>query len=265
MITFRRRGESRRKSAAADPPDRGRAPVPGQRSGVCPPRDSAAGPGNGRPGQDVARPRRAAVRPGRDGHRDSGSARRRRRDASFTPCWPSKRCPASTLRWACSSTCRTRWSSTPCCAGGGRPEGTLSAPARRDRWRLRPVRGGLRQRRLRARRRAPSEAGGEFTSDRPQALDHERRRSRPVHRVRHGQSRRPAIAASPRFIVERGFAGFTVGKKEDKLGHSRQQHVRADARGLPRAARQRARRGRAAATRWPSKHSTRAASASARR
>ena len=46
------------------------------------------------------------------------------------------------------------------------------------------------------------------------------------------------------FLVERGFPGFTVGKKEDKLGIRAQQHLRAAVRRLPRAAGERARRGR---------------------
>ena len=61
-----------------------------------------------------------AVRPGRHGHRDPRAVRRRRRHASSTRCWPSRRCRGSTRRSACWSTCRTRWSSTRCCAGATR-------------------------------------------------------------------------------------------------------------------------------------------------
>ena len=39
------------------------------------------------------------------------------------------------------------------------------------------------------------------------------------------------------FLVERGFPGFRVGKKEDKLGIRASSHLRADPRGLPRARR----------------------------
>ena len=88
MITFPRRGKSR-KSAAADPPDRGRNPVPGQRPGVCGAGNPAARPRNGRSGQDAAQPHRPAVRAGRDGHRDSRRARRRRRH--LLPCRPRRR------------------------------------------------------------------------------------------------------------------------------------------------------------------------------
>ena len=45
------------------------------------------------------------------------------------------------------------------------------------------------------------------------------------------------------FIVERGFTGFTVGKKEDKLGIRASSTTRAAARRLRRARRERARRG----------------------
>jgi butyryl-CoA dehydrogenase/short/branched chain acyl-CoA dehydrogenase len=46
------------------------------------------------------------------------------------------------------------------------------------------------------------------------------------------------------FIVERGADGFTVGKKEDKLGIRASSTCELDLRRLSRAARQRARRGR---------------------
>ena len=67
------------------------------------------------------------------------------------------------------------------------------------------------------------------------------------------------------FVVERGFPGFSVGKKEDKLGIRASSTCELLLDDCLRAARERARRGRAAATRWPSKPSTKAASASARR
>ncbi len=51
---------------------------------------------------------------------------------------------------------------------------------------------------------------------RPQALDHQRQGSRTVHRLRHLDPRR-ATAASRR-SWSKGSPGFTVGKKEDKLG-----------------------------------------------
>ena len=67
------------------------------------------------------------------------------------------------------------------------------------------------------------------------------------------------------FIVERGTPGFTVGKKEDKLGiraSSTCELIFEDCQ-VPRA--ERARRDRARDTRSRSRRSTRDASASARR
>ena len=82
--------------------------------------------------------------------------------------------------------------------------------------RLRALRGGLGQRCVRAdhtghagRRRLPVV--------RPQALDHQRARSRRLHRLCDGRSRRRL----PRHhgVSHRARTpGFTVGKKEDKLG-----------------------------------------------
>ena len=46
------------------------------------------------------------------------------------------------------------------------------------------------------------------------------------------------------FLVERGFDGFHGRQEGGQARHPRQQHVRADPRRLPRAARERARRGR---------------------
>ena len=50
-----------------------------------------------------------------------------------------------------------------------------------------------------------------------QALDHEQPRGRSVHRLRDRRSGGwlPRVTA---FLVERGFPGFTIGRKEDKLG-----------------------------------------------
>ena len=67
------------------------------------------------------------------------------------------------------------------------------------------------------------------------------------------------------FLVERGIPGFTVGKKEDKLGIRASSTCELHLRGLPRPGRQRRSARSARATRSPSRRSTRAASASARR
>ena len=48
-------------------------------------------------------------------------------------------------------------------------------------------------------------------------MDHERQRGRPVHRLCDAQPE-AGYKGITAFLVERGFSGFTVGKKEDKLG-----------------------------------------------
>ena len=67
------------------------------------------------------------------------------------------------------------------------------------------------------------------------------------------------------FIVERGAAGLHDREEGKQAGHPRQQHVRADLRQLPRCRRRTCSARSARATRSPSRRSTRAASASARR
>ena len=67
------------------------------------------------------------------------------------------------------------------------------------------------------------------------------------------------------FLVERGMAGFTVGKKEDKLGIRASSTCELHLRGLPRAESRRCSARSARATRSRSRRSTKAASASARR
>ena len=85
--------------------------------------------------------------------------------------------------------------------------------------RLCPVGGWLRQRRLRdgvagdaarLRRRLGPE--------RAQALDHQRARGGSLHRLRQCRDPPPGTTASRRFSSSAESDGFTVGKKEDKLG-----------------------------------------------
>jgi hypothetical protein len=52
---------------------------------------------------------------------------------------------------------------------------------------------------------------------RHQAVDHQRRRGRDLHRLRHDRQDQ-GRARRQRFIVEKGTPGFTFGKKEDKMG-----------------------------------------------
>ena len=161
-----------------------------------------------------------AVRARAHGHRDSRGVRRRRRDASSTPCWPSRSCRASIRRSACWSTCRTRWSSTPllrwgtdeheaagtCRAWPSTVVGAYAlseAGSGSDAFALQ-TRATPRRRRLRPHG--------------PQALDHQRA-TKPTS----SSSLRRSIPTAgysgiTAFLVERGVAGFTVGKKEDKLG-----------------------------------------------
>ena len=60
--------------------------------------------------------------------------------------------------------------------------------------------------------------GRPLGADRPQVLDHQRRRGGALHRVRQHRSRRRATRGSPRSSSSGISPGFTVGKKEDKLG-----------------------------------------------
>ena len=83
---------------------------------------------------------------------------------------------------------------------------------------LRAVRGRLRQRCVRDGDARPSRSGDRLGPHRPQAVDHQRERSRHLHRLRQRRIPTPAIAASRRSSSSARFAGFTVGKKEDKLG-----------------------------------------------
>ena len=95
----------------------------------------------------------------------------------------------------------------------------LDPPARQRRVarRLRAHRARLRLRRgrhahpRRARRRP-------LRAQRPQALDHQRRHRRRLHRLRQAPTRRPAHAASPRSSSRTDCPGFHVGKLEHKLG-----------------------------------------------
>ena len=118
------------------------------------------------------------------------SLRRRRRHASSTRCSPSRSCRASIRRSASWWTCRTRSSSTRCCAGATTTSSGATCPklASRHGRRLRAVGGRLRQRRVRA-DDARARGRRRLRPHRPQALDHQRQRGRPLHRLRDRQSR----------------------------------------------------------------------------
>ena len=82
---------------------------------------------------------------------------------------------------------------------------------------LRALRAGLRVRRIRAADHGGA-LGRPLRAQRPQDVDHQRRRSRGVRPLRQRQSRARATRASRRSWSSASFPGFRVGKKEDKLG-----------------------------------------------
>ena len=144
--------------------------------------------------------------------------RRRRRHASFTPCWPSRSCRASIRRSACWSTSRTRSSSTRCCVGAARTSSGAGCP----RWRR------ARSARTRSRRpgpaatpsrspRAPTEDGDAYvlTGRKLWITNGNEANLFIVFATVNPEAGYRGITA---FLVERGVAGFSVGKKEDKLG-----------------------------------------------
>ena len=163
-----------------------------------------------------------------------------------------------------SSTCRTRSSSTPSCAGATTSiSGVSSGAGIGDGRRLRAVGGRLRQRRVRA-HHARRGRRRRLRAQRPQALDHQRQRSRPLHRFCDGQSR--GRLSRHHRLPRRARHAWLHGRQEGRQArHPRQQHLRADLRGLPRAEVAASSARSARATRSPSKRSTKAASASARR
>ena len=158
---------------------------------------------------------------------------------SSTRCSPSRNCRESTRPSACSSTSRTRSSSMRSSVGARRSSSRSFCPASRpshvgayalseaeagsDAFALADA-GPRRRRRLRARR--------------PQALDHERRRSGSSSSSSRRSIRRPAITASPRFVVDRDDAR-TVDRPEGR--QARAFARRAPAKSCSRAAASRAR------------------------
>ena len=138
--------------------------------------------------------------------------------ASSIRCWPSKPSRASIRQSACWSTCRTRSSSTPCFAG--------EAPTSQDRYlpqlaaravgayALSEAGSGSDAFALTTR---AVEAGGEFrlTGRKLWITNANEADVFVVFATMNPDAGYKGITA---FIVERGFPGFSVGKKEDKLG-----------------------------------------------
>ena len=207
-------------------------------------RSATAGPANGRAGEDPARADRPPVRARGDGDRDSRVARRRRRDVlplraggrGVLARRPLDRRlrrraehavhqRAAALRAATTSSSGIfrSWRRSALGAyalseaGSGSDAFAMATPGRRSR---RPL-----------------------GDHRPQALDHQCRRGRPVHRLRQREpgrrlSRHHGVSGRARV------PGLLRRQEGRQARHPRQQHVRAAARGVPRAARQRARRRR---------------------
>jgi hypothetical protein len=153
---------------------------------------------------------------------------------SSTPCWRSRRSRASIPRSACWWTCRTRSSSTPSALGLRRQKAALPAEARlRHGRRLRLSEAGSGSDAFALATRAVERGDG--YASRPQALDHQRQRGRPLHRLRHREPRRrlPRHHGVPRRARHAGLHGRQEG---GQARHPRQQHLRAAVRGLRRPA-----------------------------
>ena len=213
----------RRRSASprADRAFRGRTALPRQRLRVRRPRDPAARPRDGRAG---ARSRRrsstscstSASWASRSRRRSAAAARR------FFHCRARRRGAVARRPVGRRAGRRPEHAgrSTRCCAGAPTTSEQRYLPAARRRHgrRLRAVGGRLRQRRVRAGDARRPSSGDDWVADRPQAVDHQRARGRPLHRLRQRRTPTPGYRGITAFLVERGSPGFTVGKKEDKLG-----------------------------------------------
>ena len=159
-----------------------------------------------------------AVRPRHHGHRDSRSSTAAPAARCSTPCWRSRRCRGSIRPSACWSTCRTRWSSTPIVRWGNADlkqryltrlaGGTIGAfclseaGSGSDAFALttRAVDDGdayaLTGRKLWITNANEADVFIVFATVNPDA----------------------GYKGITAFMVERGTPGFSVGKKEDKLG-----------------------------------------------
>ena len=203
----------------ADQPLRRREHVPRRGAGVRRDRGAPARPGDGRGGEDRARPDPQVLRAGPHGHRGAGAVRRRRRRHLHGGAGRRGAGPGGRRRPRSTWTCRTRWSTTRSSAGAttSRRRAT-SRGSRRDLvGAYRAVGAGLRLRRLRA--RDPRRAEAATAGSSPAARSGSPTAPRPACSSSSPTPIRPrATRASPAFIVERDFPGFSVGKKEDKLG-----------------------------------------------
>ena len=87
---------------------------------------------------------------------------------------------------------------------------------------------------------------------RPEALDHQRQRGRPLHRLRHHRPR-GRLQGHHRLPRRKRHSRLHPRQERRQARHPRLQHLRADLQRLPRSRRERAGRARQRATRSPSR------------
>ena len=140
--------------------------------------------------------------------------------------------------------CRTRWSTTRCCAGP--PKSRRSATCRAcasdtvGAYALSEAGSGSDAFALQCR----AELKGErIRPQRPEAVDHQRQGSRRLHSARDGRSRR-GLQRHHRVHRREKFPRLYRRQERRQAGHPRLQHLRADSGRLPRAQGERAGRGR---------------------
>ena len=191
--------------------------------------------------------------------------RRRRRHVLPLPCWRSRRCRASIRRSACSSTCRTRSSSTRCCAGARRTSSGRYLPrlARDTVGAYALSEAGSGSDAFALTTRATASGDGFVLDGRKLWITNAAEAG--LFIVFATVDPAAGYKGITAFLVEREHARLHRRPQGRQARHPRQQHLRAAARGLPRAARATCSARSARATRSRSRRSTRAASASARR
>ena len=163
---------------------------------------------------------------------------------SSSPCWPSRNWPGSTPRPPSTSTSTTPWSTTACSAGA-RPtsrsaylprltSGMLGAFA------LSEPASGSDAFALETQGRAE---GRPLGADRPEVLDHQRRRGRVLHRLRQHRFLE-GLQGHHRLPGRAGLPGLHGRQEGGQARHPRLQHHGADPRELQGARRERPRPGR---------------------
>ena len=169
-----------------------------------------------------------------DGHRDSRAIRRRRRNLLRGDSG-GRRMSRVDLRPASWSTCRTRSSTTPCCAGATEEQKKHYLPRMATdtvgAYALSEAASGSDAFALQTRAELK---GGEYMLN-GQKLGSPTPRRPDSYSLRHLDPSRDT-RASP-LSDRKDFPGFSVGKKEDKLGIRASVHLRTDAGRLPRAQR----------------------------